>query len=129
MTSGGTQIKTLLVHENRAFRGQNQDNDDGYQEYVGDWLKINKEKFPNGLEPIVKKIKEKGLIPGIWIAPFLVEKNSSIFKEHPEWILKKGVKNWSGAYSLNFELEEVRDYIRKVFNYYKDLGFEFFEID
>ena len=103
--------------------------DDGYQEYVGDWLKIDKEKFPNGLEPIIKEVKEKGMIPGIWIAPFLVEKNSAIYKEHPEWILKKGVKNWSGAYSLNFELDEVKDYIRKVFNYYKKLGFEFFKLD
>lgn len=103
--------------------------DDGYQEYVGDWLKIDKKKFPNGLKPIVDKIKEKGLIPGIWLAPFLVEKDSSIIKEHPEWILKKGVKNWSGSYSLNFELDEVKDYIRKVFNFYKEMGFEFFKLD
>lgn len=103
--------------------------DDGYQEYVGDWLKIDKKKFPNGLKPIVDKIKEKGMIPGIWIAPFLVEKDSSIIKEHPEWVLKKGVKNWSGSYSLNFELDEVKEYIRKVFNFYKEMGFEFFKLD
>ena len=103
--------------------------DDGFQEYVGDWFRLNKKKFPNGLKPIIDKVKANGMLPGIWLAPFIVEKDSYIMKEHPEWILKKGAKNWSGIYSLNFELEEVKQYIRDTLNFYKEMGFEFFKLD
>ena len=43
------------VHE----MGQNFDVfqiDDGYQTYVGDWLDVNRDKFPDGLEPVVDQI-------------------------------------------------------------------------
>ena len=62
--------------------------DDGYQTFVGDWLDIDKNKFPNGLEPIVQQIHQKGLKAGIWLAPFVVEKNSYVFNNHQDWIKK-----------------------------------------
>ena len=31
--------------------------DDGFQEYVGDWFRLNKKKFPNGLKPIIDEVK------------------------------------------------------------------------
>lgn len=99
--------------------------DDGYQESVGDWLCVNK-KFPSGMKALACKIKENGYKPGIWLAPFICEKRSKIFKEHPKWILKnqkgKLVKaginlGWSGTfYALDFYNEEVRDYLKKVFH-------------
>ena len=60
--------------------------DDGYETYVGDWLDVDSNKFPNGLEPIVDKIHKKGLKAGIWLAPFVAERESKLFKEHPDWI-------------------------------------------
>lgn len=109
--------------------------DDGYQTYVGDWLDINKNKFPNGLEPIVKKIHDKGLLAGIWMAPFVCEVDSKIFKEHPSWIYKENGKevyagcNWSNDVILDLENEEVISYIEKCLKYYIDLGFDFFKLD
>lgn len=103
--------------------------DDGYQTFVGDWLDIDKNKFPNGLKPVVDAIKEKGLVPGLWFAPFIVEKNSRIKKEHPDWILMRGAYNWSGMYHLDLTKQEVKDYLHEVFTYYKDLGFKFFKLD
>jgi alpha-galactosidase len=53
--------------------------DDGYQTFVGDWLEIDKTKFPNGMKVIADKIHAYGYKAGIWLAPFVCETNSRIF--------------------------------------------------
>lgn len=110
--------------------------DDGYESFVGDWLEIDKSKFPNGLKPIVDKIHEKGLKAGIWLAPFVAEEKSKLFHEHPEFFKKdkhgKPIKcggNWSGQYALDVDNKEVKAYIEKCLKYYMDLGFDFFKLD
>jgi len=97
--------------------------DDGYQTFVGDWLDIDHTKFPNGMKVIADKIHANAYKAGIWLAPFVCETNSRIFREKPEWILKdsKGEmvlagSNWSRFYALDIELPEVRSYIKNVFN-------------
>ncbi|KAF9361257.1 hypothetical protein BGX26_004776 [Mortierella sp. AD094] len=62
--------------------------DDGYT-VVGDWLDCNKGKFPRGMAIIAESIRGKGLLPGLWLAPFLASKKSNIVKEHPEWFIRK----------------------------------------
>ncbi|KAI1309329.1 hypothetical protein EDD11_004112 [Mortierella claussenii] len=62
--------------------------DDGYT-VVGDWLTCNREKFPRGMSFIAETIHDKGLIPGLWLAPFLASKKSNIVKDHPEWFVRK----------------------------------------
>ena len=110
--------------------------DDGYEEYVGDWLKINKEKFPNGLKNIVDKIHAKKMKAGIWLAPFAVEEKSEIFANHKDWLKKdkngnitKAGGNWSGFYALDLKNQEVINYINEFLNYYVELGFDFFKLD
>jgi alpha-galactosidase len=97
--------------------------DDGFQTFVGDWLDIDHTKFPNGMKVIADKIHAYGYKAGIWLAPFVCETNSRIFREKPEWILKdsKGEmvlagSNWSRFYALDIELTDVRSYIKNVFD-------------
>ncbi len=110
--------------------------DDGYQQHVGDWLDIDKKKFPNGLEELCEKIRVAQLTPGIWLAPFVTEKNSALFTHHPEWLLKDdagnyvfGGGNWSGMYALDFYNPAVRDYIKTCIGHYYDMGFRLFKLD
>lgn len=110
--------------------------DDGYETYVGDWLDVDQKKFPNGLSPLVEKIHKKGMMAGIWLAPFAAEKNSKVFKSHPEWfVTKKNGKplkagaNWSGFYALNLDVPDAVSYIKKFLSFYLDLGFDFFKLD
>ena len=109
--------------------------DDGYETYVGDWLDVDEKKFPHGLKPIVDKIHEKGYKAGIWLAPFVAETKSKLFKEHPEYFKKENKKplkaggNWSGFYALDLDKEEVRKYIRKCLVHYMNMGFDFFKLD
>ncbi len=110
--------------------------DDGYETFVGDWLDVDPKKFPNGLEPIVKEIHNRGFKAGLWLAPFVGEEKSKLFKEHKNWFVKdkkgkfiKAGGNWSGHYCLNLYNEEVREYIRKSLEHYMNMGFDFFKLD
>ena len=63
--------------------------DDGWQQEHGDWF-THPERFPDhdgmeGMAWLAKEIKDQGLTPGIWIAPFWAKKNSKIAQEHPDW--------------------------------------------
>ena len=110
--------------------------DDGYETFVGDWLDVDKKKFPYGLKPLLAKIHEKGFKAGLWLAPFVAETKSIIFREHQDWFKKdskgklvKAGGNWSGQYALDFDKEEVKDYIKKCLENYSNMGFDFFKLD
>ena len=108
--------------------------DDGYETFVGDWLDVDPVKFPNGLAPVIKKIRDKGFKAGLWLAPFVAEEKSKVFKEHPDWFDFGGEKvkcgsNWSGFYALNLSKREVLCYIEKCLQNYVDMGVEFFKLD
>lgn len=62
--------------------------DDGWQSSYGDWG-IHNEKFPNGLKPVFDYIKSKGMKPGLWISLAAAEVVSNVYKEHPEWLVRK----------------------------------------
>ena len=50
---------------------------------LGDWTD-NKEKLPNGLAGLSRKIKEMGLQFGIWVEPEMVSEDSELFRAHPD---------------------------------------------
>ena len=97
--------------------------DDGYQTHVGDWLSIDKKKFPHGLKPVVEKIHGAEMKAGLWLAPFVCETDSKCYTEHSEWLERDEAgefvcagSNWSGFYALDLEKEEVRSYLKEVFH-------------
>ncbi len=97
--------------------------DDGWQEKVGDWLSV-KNTFPDGMRAMSDEIHSQGMKAGLWLAPFICEKDSDIYKKHPDWILKDdngkpipaGYNNlWSGwFYALDFYNNDVQKYITEV---------------
>ena len=109
--------------------------DDGFETFVGDWLDVDNEKFPDGLADIIDRIHEKGMLAGIWLAPLVAETDSRVMKEHPDWIARKNGEpvyagsNWSGFCPLDLNNSEAVSYIKKVLKYYSMLGFDFFKLD
>ena len=61
--------------------------DDGYQPHMGDWLSTGK-SFGGNIQPVLKTIRSKGFEPAIWVAPFICDSNSTVYKEHPDWLVK-----------------------------------------
>lgn len=97
--------------------------DDGYQRAIGDWLITDSRKFPNGMKKIADDIHSKGMIAGLWLAPFAGVKSSQLFKEHQDWFIKgpdgkpyNTGHNWGGFYSLDIYNEGAREYIKNVFD-------------
>ncbi len=66
--------------------------DDGYQANMGDWLTVGK-SFNGGIKEVLLKIKAEGFEPGIWVAPFICDTNSTIYKEHKDWLVKDSSGN------------------------------------
>lgn len=98
--------------------------DDGYQSEIGDWLIASKD-FPKGMANIAAKVSANGIIPGIWLAPFVCSKNSKLFANHKDWLLKDKKDNplragynplWGGwYYALDIYNKQVKDYLTEVF--------------
>lgn len=111
--------------------------DDGYETYIGDWLDDNPEKFPHGMKYIADKIHDKGYKAGIWLAPFNCQKISKMAKEHPDWLIKDtngkpmvGCIAWGGAYTFDIYNEEVRKYLKHVFDVVLNVwGYDMVKLD
>lgn len=73
-------IETLVIDDG-WFGCRNDD-----KTSLGDWL-VNKEKFPNGLTPIIEKCKENGMGLGLWFEPEMVSRESDFYKAHPDWCI------------------------------------------
>ena len=112
--------------------------DDGYDPAVGDWLVTN-ESFPEGMKAVADSISARGMVPGVWLAPFTVARKSKLFKDKRDWLVtgRRGrpvlagySPDWGGRfYGLDLTNDEVLDYIREVFTTFHSYGFRFFKID
>lgn len=58
-----------------------------YPRLMGDW--VPGEWFPHGFDPIVRRIRDKGMLFGLWFEPEGVGVESRILKAHPDWIVKR----------------------------------------
>ena len=58
--------------------------DDGWQAAMGEWT-ASRKRFPNGLEPIIRRINEAGMEAGVWLSLLAVAGNLDLYKDHPEW--------------------------------------------
>jgi hypothetical protein len=63
--------------------------DDGYQLNTGDWLDTVPRFGEQDLSVVARNIVAAGFTPGLWVAPFLASKTSNVFREHPDWFLRK----------------------------------------
>jgi alpha-galactosidase len=117
--------------------------DDGWQPAVGDWLDPNV-KFPHGMHHMAYRIHESGYKAGLWLAPFICTRESKIYREHPDWLLRDASgkpvaagynPGWSGwvkgyFYALDFRKPEVVAYLRRVFHRALHVwGFDILKVD
>jgi len=110
--------------------------DDGFQAHTGDWLTPNA-KFPSGMKALADGIREAGYRPGLWLAPFVLNEDSTALREHPDMALKTPagetvfVQTWLGRCAVldctNPESEAwLRDVIRTVV---REWGYVYLKLD
>ena len=80
---------------------------------LGDWW-VSPEVYPNGLHPIVDKVRELGMEFGLWFEPEMVNPDSDLYRAHPDWVL--GAQDvdqiaFRNQLTLNLSKPEVADYL------------------
>ena len=80
---------------------------------LGDWY-VNKEKFPNGLKPLIDKVHALGMDFGLWVEPEMVNPDSDLYRAHPDWVLHFAGRPESEQRNqlvLNLARPDVREYV------------------
>jgi len=111
--------------------------DDGFQTRVGDWFSFTP-GFPEGLAPLAREIKERGFTPGLWLAPFILERGSRLAQEHPEWLLRGRLNQPANAgfiwdrfpTALDLTHPGALDYVKEVVRAaVHEWGFQYLKLD
>ncbi len=87
---------------------------DGEKAGLGDWYVKNTKKLPDGIEGLADKVEQIGLKFGLWFEPEMVNKDSDLYREHPDWIIHTPGRFQSPSryqHVLDFSRKEVVDYI------------------
>ncbi|UAB77872.1 alpha-galactosidase [Erythrobacter sp. SCSIO 43205] len=80
---------------------------------LGDWW-VSPEVYPDGLHPIVDKVRELGMEFGLWFEPEMVNPDSDLYRAHPDWVLgASGVEQiaFRNQLTLNLSKPEVAQYL------------------
>ncbi len=116
--------------------------DDGWTLW-GDWLNEDRQKFPTGLKKTVQKINRLGLKAGIWLAPFLVDPQSKLAQNHPDWLVTKHGRLVEGLnltpwdrylphhkWLLDIQNPQVQKYLYRTLDYLiKDCAVDLIKLD
>lgn len=80
---------------------------------LGDWV-ANRDRLPEGIEGLAERISSLGMKFGLWFEPEMVNKDSDLYRAHPDWILQTPERtNSHGRFQhvLDFSRKEVVDAI------------------
>ena len=98
----------LFVMDDGWFGKRNNDTSS-----LGDWEE-NPKKLPRGIEGISKKVNKLGLMFGLWVEPEMVNENSDLYREHPDWAVKIPNRNHTlgrNQMLLDLTRTDVQDYL------------------
>jgi alpha-galactosidase len=111
--------------------------DDGFETQVGDWFSFLP-TFPEGVARLAKEIKAARKIPGLWLAPFIVNPRSVLWKTHTDWLIKdkhgrvaQAGYNWARINGgLDLTIPEALDYACSVVRTAAhEWGFSYLKLD
>ncbi|GAA3582923.1 alpha-galactosidase [Kribbella ginsengisoli] len=97
-----------FVLDDGWFRGRRDDHAG-----LGDWY-VDEGIWPKGLHPLVDHVTGLGLQFGLWFEPEMVNPDSDLAREHPDWILATGNRMPPTArhqQGLNLGIPEAWNYL------------------
>ncbi len=81
---------------------------------LGDWV-VSQEAWPQGLHPLIDRVRELGMEFGLWFEPEMVNPDSDLARVHPEWIMSAR-RGWPAAARrqqvLNLAIPECYEHVR-----------------
>ena len=97
-----------FVLDDGWFRGRR--NDDAS---LGDWT-VDRDIYPQGLQPVVDHVRASGMQFGLWFEPEMVNPDSDLYRQHPDWVLHASPYETPLArnqLALNMDLPAVQNYL------------------
>jgi alpha-galactosidase len=102
--------------------------DDGWSPGLGEGLRIA-ERF-GSLPALVDTIRASGRRAGIWLAPFLVGRETSLAKAHPDWLVGPAGRNWGQELAgLDLTHPDVRALLAGLLQDLVGLGVDYLKLD
>ena len=98
----------LFVLDDGWFGARNND-----RAGLGDW-KPNPAKLPNGIKGLAQRIEGLGMKFGLWFEPEMVNRDSDLFRVHPDYIIQtpgRTLSHGRNQFVLDFSRPEVVDEI------------------
>ncbi|MCC6613917.1 MAG: alpha-galactosidase [Anaerolineae bacterium] len=98
----------LFVMDDGWFKGRLWENAG-----LGDWTP-DPVKFPHGLTPLIDRVKALGMAFGLWIEPEMVNPDSDLYREHPDWVIHFPTRERTTARNqliLNLARPDVQNYL------------------
>lgn len=80
---------------------------------LGDWV-ANTDRLANGITGLAERIDALGMKFGLWFEPEMVNKDSDLYRAHPDWIIctpDRRASHGRNQYVLDYSRKEVVDYI------------------
>lgn len=81
---------------------------------LGDWW-VSPQMWPDGLHPLVNRVRGLGMQFGLWVEPEMVNLDSDVARAHPEWVLATGDRipvASRAQHGMNLGIEECYAYVR-----------------
>jgi alpha-galactosidase len=76
---------------------------------LGDWT-VDRRKWPDGLGPLSDRVHALGMRFGLWVEPEMVNRDSDLFRAHPDWLLgPEDQIPGRGQFVLDLTRPEARD--------------------
>ena len=112
----------------------------------GNWLTFSRDCFPSGFESTVARLRELGIKPGLWMAPFWLCQGSRGLEENCGNLLRtpsgepRKARTWPWAYKaaegeephlfcLDGSHPDTVAYLQRVMTAYRQMGICYFMID
>ena len=82
------------------------------------------------LSGLVETIRAAGRRAGLWLAPFVVGAETTLAREHPDWLVGDAGHNWGqDLRGLDLSHPGVRDLLRRELTRVVDLGVDYLKLD
>lgn len=83
---------------------------------LGDWQE-NRQKLPNGIAAIAREAQAAQVKFGIWIEPEMVNPQSTLYQQHPDWVVKQPSRDeyyFRNQLVLDLSNPEVQNFVFRV---------------
>jgi len=111
--------------------------DGGFCVHLSEWTQP-KPSFSDGIKRLSEKINSLGMKFGLWLAPYIQNKETKVVEEHPDWLLldengrtvELPNSNVGPSCLIDYSLDEPLEWLRKLVKLFvEDCNVEWIKLD